>query len=57
MRKRAHNFINSFNAKNKQNDKLQITVRLGKLTVLDFYLDGSAREFRLMVMNNGYETK
>jgi len=51
------NSINSWKARNKQRDKVYIYVRFGKLTVFEVYLDLSTKEFRVMILNFGYERK
>lgn len=43
--------INTWGNPNKQSDKYQLKVRLGKLTVFDFYLDSGDRKWALTLMN------
>lgn len=50
------NWINSWKPSNKQNDKVHVGLRLGKLTVLELGIDFSDKYFKLMILNFGYET-
>ena len=43
--------INTWGNPNKQGDKYQLKLRLGKLTVFDYYLDAGDRKWALTVMN------
>lgn len=49
------NIINSWTAKNKQNDKIQIKFRVSFLNVFEFRLDISKRQFKLVLFNFGIE--
>ena len=44
-------FINTWGNPNKQADKFQLKIRLGRLTVFDFYLDSGDRKWALTFMN------
>lgn len=50
------NFINSWKAKNKQNDKVNITCRLGSFTLIEIKWDFSSKKGRFMFFNLGYES-
>lgn len=43
--------INTWGNPNKQADKYQAKVRIGKLTLFDFYLDSGDRKWALTVLN------
>jgi len=49
------NFINSWASGSKQDDKLMIVVRLGKLTLIEISSDISSKFLRLIVFNVGIE--
>jgi hypothetical protein len=49
------NFINSFNSKKKQLDKISIEVRLSMLTVFHFELDITSKKGKLVLCNFGLE--
>lgn len=51
------NWINSWNTKAKQWDKLGLEVRLFGLTALEFKTDLSDKKIRLVVLNLGFELK
>jgi len=55
--KRTHNFINSWRPSSKQKDKVQIELRVGRLTIFGLAFDISKGSFRIMILNIGYETK
>ena len=43
--------INTWGNPNKQNDKFQFKLRLGKLTVLDFYMDRGDNKWAFTILN------
>lgn len=47
------NFINGWSSKIKQNDKINLTLRLGKLTILEIKYDISDNKFTFMLLNLG----
>ena len=44
-------FVNTWGNTNKQADKFQLKVRLGRITVFDFYCDYGDRKWALTFMN------
>lgn len=48
-------FINGWESKNKQNDKVTVVFRVGILTVIEFKLDLSRQKLRIMLLNLGFE--
>ncbi len=49
-------FINSWTSKNKQWDKISIKIRLGRLTVFDFYFDHARKQAGIILFNFGVKT-
>ena len=49
--------INSWRSKTKAWDKFAIKVRLGRLTILDIYGDGSRKQFGISIFNFGVKTQ
>lgn len=45
--------VNSWRSKGKQGDKFALKVRIGKLTLFDFYYDHSKRMFGIILFNLG----
>jgi hypothetical protein len=43
--------INTWGNKHKQSDKVQIKVRFGRVTLFDFYYDGSDAKWALTFIN------
>lgn len=43
--------INTWGNPNKQSDKFQLKLRLGKLTVLDFYMDRGDNKWAFTILN------
>ena len=50
-------WINSWRKGNKQDDKLEIVLRCGRLTFLDVRVDVSKLSVRVIVFNFGFELK
>jgi len=50
------NFINSWTSKNKQWDKISVKIRLGRLTLFDFYYDRSRKQAGIILLNFGIKT-
>jgi hypothetical protein len=50
-------FINSWNSKSKQFDKIEIEIRLSIVTLFSLYVDFSKKEFKLCVMNFAIKNK
>jgi hypothetical protein len=48
--------INSWKTKNKQRGKIVVKVRLGRLTLLDFYYDHARSQAGVMFFNWGVKT-
>ena len=46
-------FINSWKSSSKQNDKVLICLRIGKVTVFELSFDKSDKKFSLMILNIG----
>ncbi len=44
-------FINEWGANAKQTDKYKISLRLGKLTLLELYLDSSLMAYKITLFN------
>lgn len=49
--------INSWKSPVKQLDKIDITIRISFLTILELKFDYSDKYFRFMILNLGYEKK
>lgn len=47
--------INSWKSKNKNQDRFEIKIRFGFLTVLEVFYDMSDNKLRLMIFNLGIE--
>lgn len=43
--------INTWGNPNKQKDKIQIKLRLGRLTVFDYYKDRGDKKWAMTIMN------
>lgn len=50
---KTFSFINSWGSSAKSWDKHAIKVRIGKVTVFDFYLDWSKKLWGIMIFNFG----
>lgn len=48
-----NDFINSWNSKKKQNDKINVELRFGKFTLLLINIDFSKKSFDFLVFNLG----
>lgn len=48
-------FANGWKSKNKQGDKFILKIRIGLVTLLDFYYDHSKKLFGFMIMNLGFK--
>jgi len=51
------NFINSWSSKIKQNDKINITLRLGRATIVEIKYDISDKALRFIIAGFGIERK
>lgn len=51
------NFINGWSSKTKQWDRVNINVRISKLTILKLFFDVKNKEFELMILNFGLGIK
>jgi len=47
--------INGWKARNKQDDKINFTIRLGIVTFIEIKWDFSSKKGRFMLLNFGYE--
>lgn len=50
-------FINSWKSKSKKWDRLAVKVRIGKLTILDIYINASTKQAGISLFNIGVKTK
>jgi len=51
--KKRFSFINSWKSHSKQWDKVAVKIRIGRITVFDFYSDRSKKLWGLMILNFG----
>ena len=49
------NFINSWSSNAKQKDKFELTLRLGKFTLIELSMDKSDEKIRFIIFNIGFE--
>lgn len=47
------NFINSWKSNSKQGDKIELVIRLLKLTIFKLQIDFSKKQFEIMLFNIG----
>jgi hypothetical protein len=49
------NLINSFGSPSKQSDKVNLEIRISKLTIFELKFDWSSKTLRLIIFNLGFE--
>lgn len=49
------NFINSWSSKVKQNDKINVTFRIGRFTLIEVKYDISDKKLRIILLGFGLE--
>jgi hypothetical protein len=54
-KKMKYNFINSWESEVKQDDKVCLKLRLGKLTIIEISSDFSDNYLRFIFLNLGFE--